>query len=105
MQNLQESQGWATTEAVFEVLFGDFFYGFQPTGLRSLVCTCDGPTAGTVSLPGCLGCQWLYVLDGTMFLKAYLRGPKRKRKRWASRTGFARPHPSYVLDRKSLLAK
>ena len=43
---------------------------------------------------------WLYV-PGTTVFKESLRGPKRKRKRWAFRTAFAMPHTSYVLDLKS----
>ena len=64
-----------------------YFYCFRPTGLRPSighsVCKSDGPAPPVFPVAfrasSALGVSalWLYVLDGTMFFKASLHGPKR----------------------------
>ena len=59
----------ATTEAVFEVFFGDLLMvlGLLVFGYRSVthVCKSDGPTPA--SLPGCFPCQFRSRLFGFTF--------------------------------------
>ena len=100
----------ATTEAVFEVFFGDFLMvlGLLVFGYRSVthVCKSDGPTPASLPARASsgLGFSALRSFEGMMFFNERVRGPK-KAEELGLWTGFARPHASYVLDLKSQMVK
>ena len=82
IQNLQESQGWRQLRLYSRSFLVNCLWGVGPTGLRLSVghSVCTGPCqfARLASVPvQALGVSalWLYILDGTMFFKASLRGP------------------------------